>query len=88
MGVYIRAKSNKPIAELIEPSTGRTIELKVVEEKEFVAGLYMEQLMDYADALKEFGARWTQSADRTIKIVFPNEEAAENTRQFWRKKSY
>lgn len=78
-------KTTLPV-ELVEPSTGRVIELKVTEEREFTANLYMDQLMTYAEDMAQYGAQCTTSC-RTVRIEFPDENMAENARQLWRKRN-
>lgn len=78
-----RDKNNFPV-KLIEPSTGRIVELEVTEKNDRVAQMYMDQLTTYAKGLEQYGAQWTVTG-KTIRIVFADGNMAEHTRQTWRK---
>lgn len=81
---YQRRNKNDFPVKLIEPSTGRIVELEVTEQNDFVAQLYMKKVMAYAKGLEKCGTQW-QITGRTIRIVFPNDIMAEDARQILRK---
>lgn len=76
-------KNNFPV-RLIEPSTGRVVELEVIEQNDRVAQMYMDQLKTYAECLEHYGVQWTFTGKK-IRIVFNDDNMAENARQTWRK---
>ena len=78
-----RDKSRIPV-KLVEPSSGRIVELQVTENNERFAKMYMSQLTAYAECLEQNGAKWKVTGN-TIRIEFTDGDMAENVRQQWRK---
>lgn len=70
--------------ELAKPSTGRIVELKVIEPNDTVAKMYMRQLEAYAKALEQCGVQWSIN-DKTIQLTFTDANMAENARKTWEK---
>lgn len=70
--------------ELVEPSTGRIVELKVIESNDTVAKMYMGQLEAYAKALEQYGVQCNIN-DKTIRLTFTDANMAENARKTWKK---
>ena len=83
---YLKREENNFPVKLIEPSTGRIVQLEVTEQKENIAKIYMNLLIKYAQTLEQDGAQWKViNGGKTIEIIFINDNMAENTRKFWRK---
>ena len=70
--------------KLVEPSSGRIVELEVTENKERFAKMYMSQLTAYAECFEQNGAKWRVTGN-TIRIEFADGDMAETVRQKWRK---
>ena len=71
-------------AKLVEPSTGRIVELQVIEPDDAVAKMYMGQLEAYAKALEQYGVQWNINGKR-IRLTFTDGNMAENARKTWKK---
>lgn len=78
-----RDTTNFPV-KLVEPSTGRIVELEVTEQNETVAQMYLSQLETYAEGLEQFGVQWNIKG-KTIRLTFADGNMAENARKTWRK---
>lgn len=70
--------------KLVEPSTGRIVELQVIEPNDAVSKMYMGQLKVYAKALEQFGVLWNING-KTIRLTFADANMAENARKTWKK---
>ena len=81
---YRRQDKNRIPVKLVEPSSGRIVELQVTENNERFAKVYMSQLTAYAECLEQNGAKWKVKGN-TIRIEFTDDDMAENVRQQWRK---
>ena len=79
-----RDKNTIPV-KLVEPSSGRIVEIQVTENDERYAKMYMSQLTAYAECLEQNGAKWKVTGN-TLRIEFTDGDMAENVRQMWRRK--
>ena len=70
--------------KLVEPSTGRIVELQVIEPDDAVAKMYMRQLEAYAKALEQYGVQRNINGKR-IRLTFTDGNMAENARKTWKK---
>lgn len=82
---YLKNTNTTIPVKIIEPSTGKILELEVTEKNDRVAKMYIDMLTTYAESLEQYGAKWTVTGN-TLKIVFADDYMAENSRQIWRKK--
>lgn len=81
---YRMRDKNKIPVKLVEPSSGRIVELQVTENDERFAKMYMSQLTAYAECLEQNGVKWKVTGN-TIRIEFTDGDMAETVRQQWRK---
>ena len=77
-------KNEIPV-KLVEPSSGRIVELQMTETDERFAKYYMDVLITYAKCLETFGAKWQVIENTTIRIEFTEGVMAEVARKGWRK---
>ncbi len=83
---YRRNEFKFPI-ELVEPSSGRIVELRVTEEREHLSKMYIEQITTYAQGLAASqGLKWDVNG-KTVKLIFSDGDSAQKTREFWASKS-
>ena len=75
---------NKIPVKLVEPSSGRIVELQVTESNERFAKMYMSLLTAYAECLEQNGVKWKVTGN-TLCMVFSNSDMAQTVRQQWRK---
>ncbi len=78
-----RRRNTTPV-KLVEPSTGRIVELEVTEQNENVVSMYLNQLKTYAKGLEQFGVQWDIKG-KTIQLTFADGNMAENARETWRR---
>lgn len=82
---YLKNNKTTIPVKLIEPSTGRVLELEVTEKNDRFAKMYIDMLTTYAEGLEQYGVKWTVTGNK-INIVFADAYMAESSRQAWRKK--
>ena len=68
--------------ELVQPSRGRIIELKVADQSDLPSKYVMSMLIAYAKAISGLGATYTVT-ENTVKIEFKEENLAEVVRKDW-----
>ena len=78
----IGENDNVPV-KLLEPSEGEIVELKLTEQNEITATLYMAQLEQYAKYLEKLGVQ-TEIRSKSIIFTCPTDEIAEEIREVWR----
>lgn len=81
---YRRQDKKQIPVKLVEPSSGRIVELEVTENDERFSKIYMSQLTAYAECLEQDGAKW-KVIGNTIRIELTDGDMAEIVRQKWRK---
>lgn len=72
-------------AQLVEPSKGRTIDIRITENNDTAADMCMDLLELYAQSMEKFGARY-EVGEREIRLIFEDAWMAENIRSDWREK--
>lgn len=71
--------------KLVEPSTGRIVELKVIEPNNVVAEMYMILLEKHAKDLEKFSVKYDINYnDKTIRFTYPDGDLAESARKPWK----
>lgn len=80
-----KSNAQKFQAQLIEPSKGRIIDIRITEKNDTAADLCMDLLELYAQSMEKFGASY-KVGEREIRLIFEDAWMAENIRADWREK--
>lgn len=79
-----RRQTNAHPIKLVEPSVGNVVEFEVTEQRDFLASLYMEQLITFVECFERFGAQG-EVTERTVRLTFDDSYMAEAVRQGWKR---
>ncbi len=81
---YPRYEKNTSHIKLVEPSVGRIVELQITEEDVRFEKIYRNSLNTYVKCLMRYGVQ-SEVTDKGVRLTFPNDDIAEDTRKIWRK---
>ena len=64
-------------------SSGRILEIQILEKKPEIAKLYTSKIETLARVLEKEGVKHSKSADGTMKLEYPNAKVAEDARKIF-----
>lgn len=76
----LRTREQSPVKVV---SSGRILEFHILEKRPEIARMYASQIEALAKALEKEGVKYSQNADGTVKLEYPNAEMAEDARKIF-----